>query len=1012
MTDKLTEESDLYEEPKGPPEETIENLLYNLGKTGLEFYVAPPVAKGVAKGASVLQQAFKGLKRSSGKQKQLPGKQKQLPEKPFNPIRDYWGRYFPWVLNVGEQVADYINLDEFTEEQQKAISQKQFFPERQVHVTKPTETYLLKFQPYTTGSFLEGNPDDPGYQKAVENRDKLNALKRYFNNIEGLGENERYLINPEKSLQYATDTQRTLDTIYFKTVNPRIDGRRELRQLIMKAIQRLTPNVITGELNLSSLRFKQQFVKLPYGQQDIRTINPDYYGPLNKAQFLAKAALQPPTNPELDYKYEGQEKTHLTKLWDNLTGRMGGKGAIGYLSELLEITSSQEKYEKEMFKYTKDVTGRVIPYSMIHKPPQWSKDRWDEWRLYHEPWKLHSSNIKRFFRPIEKSGAIYFGDTEHSANIAAQATSYSGDILNLPYKFASRWLRAFPGEKEVREERAKHLTRLNPLGRQPTPSHTAVPYELSWDFLADNHRTFKRFLNSALDGENARWMNLSTQDDIVNFLSQLNFPIYFQDKYDPDDPKIWDHARQEEKDYANYSPEEIREYFRNPPKPGELEIGSPSYKGREDLQTTRKEIAKRKELEKYRHITRGIHLMLNEYHTVQAMYNKDKVQTMEMWLGGDINGRNPHLPTWINDGKELPDTITYPQLLKINRRIMDLEKADIEPYLKEFNSKLPKGEKKIHIEAINFPYLQNVLRMNLNLMYGQHIPRSSAASEERPESLTIQDYKFVSPFSAERYASILKPNWWSQEFINHQWIKESDYNKLIFKDKQSDMPIGMNITQTDPRFPPRELRMLNEKEIKKFPEIFDASARLLPPNKIFNALKKRLQRLNKLTATKNTLITREAIPSISREIAHEIDFIDSTGDAEGLLPRWQTFEEKRLPPPPGISQDKWAENKFRKQQTIKFLGFSGSRTIDEAGISTAMVDMNQIKDPKAKTQKFDTSRGAVHRASIPASILALMTGAYLTKKQMDELDRLEKEGQGKPVKRKRKGKRNRNERRN
>ena len=91
------------------------------------------------------------------------------------------------------------------------------------------------------------------------------------------------------------------------------------------------------------------------------------------------------------------------------------------------------------------------------------------------------------------------------------------------------------------------------------------------------------------------------------------------------------------------------------------------------------------------------------------------------------------------------------------------------------------------------------------------------------------------------------------------------------------------------------------------------------------------------------------------------------------LPRWGDFER--------MSPNKAGKSEHRYQETIKALGFTGSKVGDEAGTSTAMIDMTAIRAPWAK---FDPKKKG--SANILASILA---GAIVTKAQ---LKRLQKEG--------------------
>ena len=91
------------------------------------------------------------------------------------------------------------------------------------------------------------------------------------------------------------------------------------------------------------------------------------------------------------------------------------------------------------------------------------------------------------------------------------------------------------------------------------------------------------------------------------------------------------------------------------------------------------------------------------------------------------------------------------------------------------------------------------------------------------------------------------------------------------------------------------------------------------------------------------------------------------------LPRWGDFER--------MSTNKAGKSEHRYQETIKALGFTGAKVGDEAGTSTAMIDMTAIRAPWAK---FDPKKKG--SANILASILA---GAIVTKAQ---LKRLQKEG--------------------
>ena len=118
---------------------------------------------------------------------------------------------------------------------------------------------------------------------------------------------------------------------------------------------------------------------------------------------------------------------------------------------------------------------------------------------------------------------------------------------------------------------------------------------------------------------------------------------------------------------------------------------------------------------------------------------------------------------------------------------------------------------------------------------------------------------------------------------------------------------------------------------------------------------------------KNKTIDRHHLDELKRSSFPYAKFKNTT------LPRWGDFER--------MSTNKAGKSEHRYQETIKALGFTGSKVGDEAGTSTAMIDMTAIRAPWAK---FDPKKKG--SANILASILA---GAIVTKAQ---LKRLQKEG--------------------
>lgn len=118
---------------------------------------------------------------------------------------------------------------------------------------------------------------------------------------------------------------------------------------------------------------------------------------------------------------------------------------------------------------------------------------------------------------------------------------------------------------------------------------------------------------------------------------------------------------------------------------------------------------------------------------------------------------------------------------------------------------------------------------------------------------------------------------------------------------------------------------------------------------------------------KNKTIDRRHLDELKRSSFPYAKFKNTT------LPRWGDFEK--------MSPNKAGKSEHRYQETIKALGFTGSKVGDEAGTSTAMIDMTAIRAPWAK---FDPKKKG--SAKILASILA---GAIVTKAQ---LKRLQKEG--------------------
>jgi hypothetical protein len=118
---------------------------------------------------------------------------------------------------------------------------------------------------------------------------------------------------------------------------------------------------------------------------------------------------------------------------------------------------------------------------------------------------------------------------------------------------------------------------------------------------------------------------------------------------------------------------------------------------------------------------------------------------------------------------------------------------------------------------------------------------------------------------------------------------------------------------------------------------------------------------------KNKTIDRRHLDDLKRSSFPYAKFKNTT------LPRWNDFEK--------MSPNKAGKSEHRYQETIKALGFTGSKVGDEAGTSTAMIDMTAIRAPWAK---FDPKKKG--SANILASILA---GAIVTKAQ---LKRLQKEG--------------------
>jgi hypothetical protein len=943
--DPFTNPVDKVDTPGYKPDTTIEGVLMDTAERALTFLPAVKAAQGAQYLRNILPQLRRKALPSASKKGVDPKTGSQL---------------IPPVIQAGEMLADYLDLSQYTEQQQKAIQEERTVPEPMYHIGKEKPYYTKKFQPFKTFSFNTNNLDDEGYRQAMANVDKLTHDKKFFNNIEpdpdaippttAAPRFEKYVAGRERSLE----TQRLLDTIYFKTINPQITGRREYQQLLKKAMDNLSMEPGQDKF-LPTLRFN----KVGALNYDIRKISPDDKL-LNKMQWLAKSALQP-------------GRPGGNKRWDRSV-------VENYLQKLADLTDTQEKYEKNMFKYEKDILGRVVPYSYKRKPDHWNNSDWTHYQKnFPEFWQEKKGVMQKVFARVMQgktmTGSAYWGPSLHSSNKAAQEARIHPLALDLREQWSERW-RAGPKNPAPSVFENRGTTTYYPPKKEPTSQHRPVAYEHSWDFLADNHRTLKKFLNSALsidkDEEKAgintaKWMDLGQRDDIVEFLSNISFPTFYSDTYYIPYKPSSRNAKWEEP--VRYSANEIRKYFKNPPQLGSVDLLAPSetIRGR----TTRD-------------ITRGIHLMVNEYAYIQETFNKDNAGFIEAWIGGKINGRDPHVNPIFNNGTTLPDIITYPQLLDVAQKIHKITIDDIKEPLEQFNQTLPKKEQ-IKLSAIDIDFMKTSQLANLMLMYGKVEDAEDYGDNEsikgsQPKFKSLHKYTLISPFLRSRYPMYrISPS------------KSAKIDKALLKDPGR---ADQRTAWVTPDF--------------RFGNLITSKITDIPISKL-------VKNLNKYTAVKNKMFTRRSIERFVSNLAHQHPDIgeDSTSTKShmlmnGLLPHWETWETGKTE----ISgpRDKQSENDFKIQQTMKFLGFAGSHTRDEAGISTAVIDTSKIKDPNAKTQKFSDKRN-IYRASVPASILALMTGAYLTKKQMDEIERLKREGRGelRPKKRTRKGKRTRYE---
>ena len=122
-----------------------------------------------------------------------------------------------------------------------------------------------------------------------------------------------------------------------------------------------------------------------------------------------------------------------------------------------------------------------------------------------------------------------------------------------------------------------------------------------------------------------------------------------------------------------------------------------------------------------------------------------------------------------------------------------------------------------------------------------------------------------------------------------------------------------------------------------------------------------------------------------------------------FVPRWNPLEEKGFVHQDSVHYDALRGSEIPYKDTLKALGFTGSRVFDEAGTSTAIFDPSAIRAPWAR---FSDKRK--HSNSILASILlgGLITKGQLArlKKESDPQTRDRNKG---PSKRKRDGRRTR-----
>ena len=312
-----------------------------------------------------------------------------------------------------------------------------------------------------------------------------------------------------------------------------------------------------------------------------------------------------------------------------------------------------------------------------------------------------------------------------------------------------------------------------------------------------------------------------------------------------------------------------------------------------------------------------------------------------------------------------------------------------------------------------FQYFQRAMRSNIAAqavvvrgpVAGReiHVPSNIM---EMPDEVTLDEYNAMMKKAETFNYAALGPN------VDPKLAKKLVKTNLqLAYSKFTDDPATSRVLVQLPDDPNRGYytyrEVLADEELKKraFPDNYESlteddfsellNSPILPKDWRISPVFRKKEKEGKITLTKNKKLNRKTREHIMRNRY-------SFGDDFEFVPRWNPLEDKGHGSL-SMKDREQGQTIIPYKETLKALGFTGSRASDEAGTSTAIFDPSAIRAPWAR---FSDKRK--HSNSILASILL---GGLITKGQ---LARLKKESGPQtrdrdkgPSKRKRDGRRTR-----